>query len=61
MGGEEIVGNITPRAGFERTHLAFEASMLAIILLRIPDVTTLPMPTCSPSPEMTHLLGIVSI
>ena len=40
------MGNIAPRAGIEPTSLAFQARLLTIIPPRLPDVTTLPMPTC---------------
>ena len=40
------IGNIVPRAGMEPTSLASLASVLTITPLRLPDVTTLPKPTC---------------
>ena len=39
-------GNISPTVGFEPTPLEFRASVLTITPPRLPDVTTLPMPTC---------------
>ena len=38
-------GNIVPRAGFEPTSIPFRASVQTIIPPRLPDFTTLPMPT----------------
>ena len=40
------LGNIVPRVGTEATPLAFRASMLTIKPTRLPDVTTIPTPTC---------------
>ena len=42
------MGNIVPRVGIEPTSLAFRTSVLNITSPRLPDVTTLPMPTCLP-------------
>ena len=41
------------KMGIEPTSLAFKASVLTITLPRLPDVTTLPMPTrlCSTLPD----------
>ena len=44
--GEMKIGNIVPRAGIERTSRAFQASSLTITPPRLPDVTTMPTPTC---------------
>ena len=40
------VGNIVPRVGIEPTSLAFQANVLIITPHRLPDVITIPMPTC---------------
>ena len=40
------IGNIVPRVRTEHTSLAFWASLLTITSPRLPDVTTLPTPTC---------------
>ena len=40
------MGNIAPRARFEPTSLAFRASVLAITLSKVPDVTTVAIATC---------------
>ena len=45
--GVMTIGNIAPRAGIESTSLAFQHSVLTITTPRLPDVTTLPTPTCS--------------
>ena len=41
------MGNIVPRAGIEPASLAFQASVLPC---KLPDVTTIPMPTCDAAP-----------
>ena len=38
--------NIVPRAGMEPTSLAFQASVQPITPRRLPDITTIPTPTC---------------
>ena len=38
--------DIAPRAGIEPTYLAFQANVLMITPPRLPDVTTIPTPTC---------------
>ena len=40
------IGNMLPRAGIEPTSLAIRDGVIAIIPLRIPDVTSVPIPTC---------------
>ena len=40
------IGNITPRARIESTSLALWACVLTISPSRLPDVATLPTPTC---------------
>ena len=40
------MGNIIPRAGLEPTSLAFQASVLPYSPCRLPDVNTMPIPTC---------------
>ena len=54
MGGMKM-GNIVSRAGIEPTSFAFWASVLTISPSRLPDVTTLPIPTClgGTLPEMS--------
>ena len=49
------MGNTAPRAGIEPTSLAFWASVVAITQPRLPDITTIPIPTClcSPLPEVS--------
>ena len=44
--GEMKMGNNVHRAEIEPTSLAFLAYVQTISLLRPPDVTTLPTPTC---------------
>ena len=40
------MGNTVPRAGIEPTSLAFQASVLPFTPCKVPDVTTIPTPTC---------------
>ena len=40
------MGNIVPRAGTKPTSLAFQPSVLALHHGSLPDVTTIPTPTC---------------
>ena len=40
------IGNIVPRVGIKPTSLAFRASVKTITTCRLPDVTTILMPTC---------------
>ena len=40
------MGNIAPKVGIELVSLAVRASMLTITPSGLPDVTTLPTPTC---------------
>ena len=47
-GGVMKMGNIAPRAKFEPTLLAFQASVLSIKPHRLPDVITLSTPTVAP-------------
>ena len=58
------VGNIVPKVGFKLTALAFQASVL--LPHRLPDVTTMPTPTCLCASEVsadyyTRYPGIVSL
>ena len=39
------MGHIVPKVGIETTSLAFLARVLTITPPRLPDVTTVPMPT----------------
>ena len=47
------MGDIVPRMGIEPTSLSFRASVLINTPSRLPDVTSVPMPTglCSFFPE----------
>ena len=40
------MGNIVPKTGIDATPLAFQDIVLTITPSRLPDVTTLPTPTC---------------
>ena len=40
------IGTSAHRAGIEPMSLAFQASVLSITQPRLPDVTTVPTPTC---------------
>ena len=51
--------NSVPRARMEHRSLAFEASVLSIILPRLPDVTTERTPTCLCSSH--KLLGYIFV
>ena len=44
--GEITMRNIVPRVGIEPVFLAFPASVLPITPHMLPDVTTMPTPTC---------------
>ena len=44
--GAMKMGNIVPRGRIELISLAFQVSVLTIIVPRVPDVTTLSKPTC---------------
>ena len=63
--GMEKMGNIEPKVAIESTSLAFQASVLTITSPGLPDVTSLPTPTCLccslPERYYTHLPGIVSL
>ena len=54
------MGNMTPKAGIERTSLAFRASILTITPPSLPYVNTLPTPTClrGPLPETITLVSV---
>ena len=41
--GVTKMGNIMPRAGIESTSLAFQASVLKLHHVGLPDVTTIPI------------------
>ena len=47
------MGNIVSRVAIEPISLAFQASVLTIIPHRLPDVTTIPMPTLHVAPCLT--------
>ena len=40
------MGNKAPRVGIGHASLVFQTSVLTIILPRLPDVITIPTPTC---------------
>ena len=44
--GAMKMGNIVPGVGIKPTSLVFQASVLTIKTARLPDVTTVPTPTC---------------